>query len=363
MSDVAEYIEVTTPRGLTARIVTRRSTAPMQRSLDAEVTALLDGPTEGPELMTNSRLTAARTCQRLHHIEYVLGFRPAVKAAALRFGTLFHNGLEAWWLAKDGERLPAAVAAINADTEADPYDIAKALVMMAGYDVRWANEPYDILGVEVGFECALRNPATGRTSQNWILSGKIDAIVRDRRDGLVRLVEHKTSSEDITPGSEYWRRLRMDSQISVYFEGATHGLGYDIAACLYDVIKKPALKPLQVNSRRATPETPTEYQTRIAAAMEEDPGAYFVRGEIVRLESELEESLADVWHLAQQTRESELAGRAPRNPSACVRYGRTCPYFAVCTGEASLSDAQVFTKLETKHPELTAPAESPKERG
>jgi hypothetical protein len=36
----------------------------------------------------------------------------------------------------------------------------------------------------------------------------------------VLVVEHKTSSEDVTPGSFYWSRLRMDGQVSVYFDGA-----------------------------------------------------------------------------------------------------------------------------------------------
>jgi hypothetical protein len=65
----------------------------------------------------------------------------------------------------------------------------------------------------------LINPATGRASQTRQLGGKLDVLVRDQ-DSRALIIEHKTSSEDLGPGSDYWRRLRMDPQISTYFVGA-----------------------------------------------------------------------------------------------------------------------------------------------
>ncbi|MGH8523792.1 MAG: PD-(D/E)XK nuclease family protein [Gammaproteobacteria bacterium] len=307
--------------------------------------------------LTASRMRAARACQRLHHLQYALGYRSVAEPDALKFGTLVHKGLEAWWLANDGQRLVAAQSAML-DCEADPFHVAKAQVMLTAYDLRWSAEPYDILAVEAAFQCELRNPATGRPSQTFDLAGKIDAIVRDRRDGRVLIVEHKTSSENITPGSEYWRRLRMDGQVSVYFEGA-RSLGFDVAGCLYDVLSKPGQKPLQVNSKRKTPETPEEYRLRVAEAVAKEPNEYFQRSEVSRLESEMEEAMFDIWQTAQQIRESELANRAPRNPDSCVKWNRTCPYFDVCTGAASLDDTTLFKRTEI-HPELSG-EQTPKE--
>ena len=54
---------------------------------------------------------------------------------------------------------------------------------------------------------------------------------------------------------------------------------------------------------------------------------------------------------AEQIRESHNAGRYPRNFDACWRYG-ICPYFAVCTNEASIEDPTLYRKLESVHPEL-----------
>jgi hypothetical protein len=322
-------------------------------------------------LLTSSRLRSARACQRLHHIEYTLGYRPAVDADTLRFGTLIHKALEAWWAAPNN-RLEAAFAAI-APNESDPFDRVRAEELMRGYDARWGSEPYQLVAVEAEFKTELVNPSTKRPSQTWQLGGKVDGIVVDER-GRKLLMEHKTASGDISPGSEYWRRLKMDLQLSVYFAGAA-ALGHDVEACVYDVIGKPGQKPLKATpaetrkykkdgtlyaGQRDTDETPEEFRVRYREAIAENPNAYYQRGEVVRLESEMADAMFDVWQTAQQIRESELAGRAPRNPDACIRFGRTCPYFDVCSGEASLDDPTRFKK-SAQNPELS-PEVQPKEQ-
>jgi hypothetical protein len=87
-------------------------------------------------------------------------------------------------------------------------------------------------------------------------------------------------------------------------------------------------------------------------AIAEDPSGYFQRGEVVRLEAEMADALHDVWSIAKQIREAELAKRFPRNPDACVRWGRTCEFFPVCTGETSI-DGPAFRR-SAAHSELSA---------
>ena len=70
-------------------------------------------PTDGLPILSASRLRAARSCQRLHRFHYLDGVRPVVEADTLRFGTLIHRALEAWWRAPEGERLDAALAALH----------------------------------------------------------------------------------------------------------------------------------------------------------------------------------------------------------------------------------------------------------
>lgn len=347
-------------------------------------------------VLTSSRQSCARRCQREHHLAYHLGYRPAREADSLRFGTLVHLGLEAWWLAAkaqagDDDRLSAALAAIAG--EADPFDRARAEALVLGYDARWGADLalYEVLAVEATFSAPLVNPETGAASRTWELGGKIDLVLRELASGRIFVVDHKTASVDIRPGSDFYKRLRINGQVSTYYVGAA-ALGFDAQGWIHDVLGKPGQRPGaipvldgdgvkvvvdQAGERVRTkdgkkwrqtadtelgfvlqtrPETPDEYRARILNAIAEDPAAYFQRAEVVRLEQELEDAAYDAWQTAVQLRESDRLGRWPRNPDACVRYGSTCPYFAACTGEASLDDPSYYRRIENPNPELATVA-------
>lgn len=248
--------------------------------------------------------------------------------------------------------------------ESDPFDLVRAEEMIRLYDSYWS-EPFEVLAVEREFDCDLVNPLTGRPSRTVRLAGKLDVVVRTR-DGRVLVVEHKTSSQDISSGSDYWKTLQLDNQISAYFVGAK-SLGFDVEGCLYDVLGKPAQRPYKATpeadrkytkagalyaNQHAEDETPEEYRLRVRAALEAEPSRYLVRGEVSRLESEESEALWDFWTTAHQIREGDRANHWPRNPDACVRYGRTCEFFGICTGTASLDDETMFIKTDNPHPEL-----------
>jgi hypothetical protein len=97
-----------------------------------------------------------------------------------------------------------------------------------------------------------------------------------------------------------------------------------------------------------------EYETRLLVDIAERPADYFARGEVVRLEQDLRDYMADAWGLGRQIREAELAERWPRNVDACVRYGCTCGFFPSCSGEASLDDPALFRRSDRVHPELSS---------
>ena len=164
-------------------------------------------------LLTASRSKTARACARLDHYKYQLGYRPVQEEAeALTFGKIVHSGLEAWWLTFD---LTAAIAAVRA-TDCDPFLRVRAEATLTGYHIQWFSSArdYEVISVEAEFRAPLINPATGAASKTFDLGGKLDALVRERATGRVLIVEHKTSGEDITPGSLYRRRLRMDGRAS-----------------------------------------------------------------------------------------------------------------------------------------------------
>jgi hypothetical protein len=338
------------------------------------------------QILSSTRTRDARACQRLNKYRYLDGYISVVTAETLRFGSLWHFGQEAWWTAPTSERLERALASI-APKASDAFDLARVQALLIGYHARWSEEPFSAVAIEAQFECDLRNPETRAASRTFRLAGKIDGIIRDERGSRVLLMEHKTTSEDVDPGSNYWKRLRIDSQISIYFDGAA-ALGHRVESCLYDVVRKPGIRPGKVpvldevgtkividaagervrtkDGKRfrqtadnelgyvlkTRDETPDEFRSRLMEDISSNPSLYFARGEVVRLESELEESRFDLWQLAQQLRESERMGRFPRNPDACVRYGHTCEFWPVCSGESSLDDPTKYKKLSNPHPEL-----------
>ena len=311
-------------------------------------------------LITNSECGTYRRCPREHKFAYTLGVRSVETDAPLRFGTAIHHCLELVM-----KRRPVNLPDGKAFYDADPYMAERMTAMIDGYTARWDRNEYEVLATEVQFDCPLVNPATGAASTKYALGGKIDAIVRDAR-GDVWIMEHKTSSVDITPGSQYWQRLRLDAQISTYLVGA-RALGFSPRGVLYDVLGKPGMRPLlatPVESRKYTKtselyasqryedETPSEYGARIRAAIAADPNKYYVRGTVVRLADEEREAAEDVWYTAARIRESRRTGIAPRNPDACVRYGRICAYMPVCTGESDIDNPARYKRVDTVHQEL-----------
>jgi hypothetical protein len=316
-------------------------------------------------VITSSEQRTFRRCAREHYHTYVLGYRTLHKAEALRFGTLMHAGLEAWWRAPSN-RLSAALDAMTPVAE-DEFDLVRAGVLLQGYDARWHAEDLEVLGVELEFRAPLLNPKTGAASRTYEIAGKLDALVRKLDDGLVYIVEHKTTSEDIGAGSQYWRRLTLDPQISQYYAGAK-ALGHDVAGCLYDVLGKPAIRPQRATpeecrrytkagllyaNQREQDETADEYRARLVELIAEQPDRFYQRGTVVRLEDEERDAAFDTWQTARLIREAELAKRHPRNPDACSRYGRTCEFFGVCTGTESLTDTTRFRHVEDVHEELS----------
>lgn len=291
-----------------------------------------------------------RSCPRLYRYQFVDGYRPAQTPDALSFGLFWHELLEQY----------RSVAVVKPDSPRPPADehmVAKAMAMFAGYKVRWERDSLTILATEVPYTVPLVNPATGRQSQIWQHQGRIDAIARDC-DGKLCVVEYKTTSEDIGAGAPYWAKLRLDQQVSNYFNGA-RALGYEVERCLYDVARKPAIRPYVAtpeDKRKYTKdgklyaaqheydESPDAFFDRCVVEIADNPDRYYARAEVVRLEGESEEAAFDLWQTAKMIRESERAGRWPRNPEACNHWGRECSFFGVCTGEASLEDSMMFTK-------------------
>lgn len=183
--------------------------------------------------------------------------------------------------------------------------------------------------------------------------------------------ENKTMSEDIGPGSNYWRRLAIDIQTDTYIEGA-RSRGYDVLGVLFNVLRKPALQPYQATplelrkftkatkteparlyaNQHLTDELPSDFMKRCLAAICEDPSRYYARRVISRLAADTREAAFDRWNTGIQIRDARRLNIWPRNSDACVQWSRACDYIGVCSGEQDLLDPMLFAKEENVHSEL-----------
>jgi hypothetical protein len=154
-------------------------------------------------------------------------------------------------------------------------------------------------------------------------AGTVDAIGL-APNGQNFVVEHKTTSEDIQPGSVYWRRIvTTDPQVSMY-RAAFPG-----AIVLYDVIRKP-------NIRQKKDESNDRFFARCLETMGESPRRYFQRANVVRMQSEDASFESDIVQVDRLRRRTEQ----PRNPDACFAYGSRCGYWSVCWEDADLQGAE-----------------------
>lgn len=295
---------------------------------------------------TTSEIRSWMRCREEHDLKYRQLIKPRIKESALVFGTLWHSALERWM---PENSLTDAMTTIG-EIEADPYDKAKIEALLIGYHERWKDEGLETLAVESEFSME---------RDGYTLRGKLDAVVK--REERQLLMEHKTSSEDVEPGADYWVHLTLDDQVSNYYAGG-RALGFDIEGCIYDVVKKPTQKPRMATpedkrkykangafyaNQRSEDETPLSYRDRILEDICEHPAKYYQRVEVVRLEAEELRARRDMLRIVEDIE----AGSVYRNPGSCRRYGRYCSYHPICVGTADIHDSR-YRKAEAKHEEL-----------
>jgi len=351
---------------------------------------------EGLQVLTHSSMQCAKTCLRKNRLSYRYGIRRATDAKPLVIGRAGHEILDA---RRKGHADPinAGLAGYDASKPSTPeliydWEIDRITIatLCAAYFWRWEEDDSNIVIVasELQFSMPLINPETGKPSRTYSLAGKMDAIIS--RHFRVGVMETKFIGQDLDPDSDYWKRLRIDSQISIYFDAAKHA-GHAPDFILYDVIRKPTIRPKQIpdldeagikivrdaNGERVKNkdgtwkqsgdsklgyelqsrlETPEEYGERLRQDIGERPEFYFARREFARLEPEMIEARYDVWQTAQILRDCATHDRYPRNTGACITFGK-CPMFDLCANgfDPDTDDLpEGYERVSNPHVELDA---------
>ena len=338
------------------------------------------------QLLTHSRSAAFKSCRRRHWYEYELGIRRTVDGKALRMGSAFHAGLESLAHHDDLSKACEAAHAYYGDIgDAElEMECQTVMTMLCGYQWRWQLSPLEYVAVEQEWRLPLINPETGKASVNFEIAGKIDGIVR-LEDGRLAVIEHKLLGDDISVDSFLWERMRIDQQVTMYVL-AGRRLGFDVDCVLYDVARKPTIKPTavplldeaglkqvidgdgnRVLNKNGTPKQiasdgnqllvrdmrPDEWSSKLNNDIAERPNFYFARREITRLNADIDELQDELWDIAKSLRDSQLKDRWFRNVSKYTCEG--CSVFNLCsTGFDGLTGTlpEGYRRVESINPEL-----------
>lgn len=280
-------------------------------------------------------------------------------------------------------KLAAALSAIPPpETEGEALRTAIARGLMTGYHHRWIDEDWTVEAVEQEFHIPIFNPHSRRRSPLYTHAGKFDGIVS--KNGDPYLLEHKTCREEIGPASPYWTRLSIDTQISGYLLASWH-LGRKLTGVLYDVIRKPEIRPKRLGLKetmmvrtsglycntRLSPEAyqqfsltqdyreiPEMFEARLIQDTLERPEWYFGRQLVTRLDKELLTYAEELWRTTKDVRIAESSGDHRRNDKACFAFHRPCEYLGLCAGHDHQTRAH-WRQLPILHPELEDPTCGP----
>lgn len=319
-------------------------------------------------LLTATRSDTLLSCPRKHFWAFEIGLRPTASASALRFGKAWHLAMEARWHGLGFE--DALSKAIPEGVDLDELQVATLSGLLAGYFKFYENQEFiKSVHAEVEFRQALIGSRTFDTA------GKIDGLAVLNDDRLA-LVEHKTTSASLDNDSDYWLRLRFNSQVFQYVLAA-RSLGWDVSTVVYDVVRKPAIEPktvplldnqdrkvvLDLNGQRVFKkdgepresgdkekgftlqtriETPEEFNERLTADTLARPQFYFARREVPILEGDLEQFKVQRLALSKvilhyRATERKLTDRASAWPRHVSEFGcRGCAYNSFCLQNISV---------------------------
>ena len=292
------------------------------------------------KVVNNSRIKALQRCSMFYHFAYRERRRKLKSDVKLGLGTYVHERLAEWW---GGQEM-----AIVWEVEGlDQWDVARANAMLAAYDALYREtwdhaRGADTTKVEILLRRTIDVPLR-REIASVEIAGTADGLIE--LDGELWLLEHKTSNEDLSLGGDYIRRLQWDSQLTHYF-----ALEPRIVGVIYDVLKKPRLKPLLAPpedkkdgtlyaKQRLTDEIVAEFYERCLVHILDDASNYLSMIRIMRTEEDQHREW--LYHRAW-IRKLISEEEAIPNRSSCTKYGRPCDYLGVCNGYEAIEDDMIF---------------------
>lgn len=160
-------------------------------------------------IIDSSKLATFLECPRKFFYEYLLGWRSERPNNHLVFGQAWHLAMEHIMLhGHSNESIMTAydlfeceyrkIFGESTDELFWPKTPARAFEALGKYSGTWCNEDerYETLYTEIA--------GSVQMTSDWVLNYRMDSIVRDKRDGLIKSMEHKTGSQFNSQWESQW---------------------------------------------------------------------------------------------------------------------------------------------------------------
>jgi len=317
-------------------------------------------------ILTTSERTTFKQCPQKWHWRYVDGLvRPGEAPDALWFGIGVHEALASWyrkgikrgphpaetferWVGEEIRFIRTVMAEREMEWYDEPlYENARALgiAMLEGYIEKWGNDlEWNVLYTETPFKVRIvrQGQPIGRF---W---STFDGVYRNRLDGTVWLMEHKTAGQI---DAAY---LEIDDQGGSYFAVATDvlrargvlGPKENIAGVMYNFLRKSMPDDRPVNERG-------ESLNKNGTVSKQQPVPKFVRIPIERSPSEVHVQMgrmADEMALMNAVK----GGIVPLTKTPTKMCPRTCEFWTLCglheRGNARAVRAMMNSTFEYRDP-------------
>ncbi len=266
---------------------------------------------------SGTSLTDLELCPTLYNWKHIQRLESRETPDVLTLGIASHDFLDSLHSIGD---LSKALACIDSHYPQGGDNWCKARAMCECYATEHHPEKeYEVVSVETPWklDCG-----------DFTLSGRVDGVVRDK-GGDLWILEHKTSAK---PDENYLMMLerRLQTKLYGYFASQALNLPSRPLGIWYNILKKPALRRLQANSRRAEPESDPDYLKRLLERYSGDSDC-FIRKQIFLPKSD-ERLVADEILKRHQIYKMHVElNNWVQSWSNCKSiFGRTCEFAPLC---------------------------------
>lgn len=310
--------------------------------------------TKLPEMEWNGKLSnSARStflnCRKKFQWQYLYRLSPRKPSIPFLIGGLFHNGLEQMYkngfFDRDKTEQEVVVACEKAcaesmltPEESDKIWIQQGMIMgmLGGYEKLYLEKDlkeWEVVETERQF--------TYKISETQEAVGKRDMVVKVKKTGKIRLVEHKTAGR-VDAG--YIAKLPLDNQILGYANSLKKQMGKLPSDIVYNIVKKSAL-------RLSQKETFAQFKKRVESEYLVNPSVYFYREVVSFTDKDVANYEAELKRFSEELLRAIKEKYFYMNTGQCTIMG-TCPYMGLCINGPTQDALSRYRIRAAMHEEL-----------